>query len=96
MSGNLERSGQPRGAQATVALVWWRGMELTWSWGGGGGKLDSGRTLPKGKPRAYATLSCDISWDGGAVEGESSTLAEHFKRGNPEPMPPVYCYVHDN
>ena len=55
MSGDLERSDQPRGAQATVALVWWRKIELTWSWRGGGGKPDSGRTLPKGKPRAYAT-----------------------------------------
>jgi len=29
MSGDLEQSGQPRGAQATVVPVWWRGMELT-------------------------------------------------------------------
>jgi len=28
-SGDLERSGRPRGAHATVALVWWCGIELT-------------------------------------------------------------------
>jgi len=27
------------------------------------------------------------------VEGDIPTLAEHFKRGNPESMPPVYQLV---
>jgi len=29
MSGDLERRGKLRGAQVTVALAWWRGIELT-------------------------------------------------------------------
>jgi len=29
----------------------------------------------------------------GEVEGESSTLAEHFKRGNAQPIPSVYQLV---
>jgi len=63
VSGDLERSGQPNGAQATVAPVWWRGIELTalsrsefTGGGGGGGQLDFGRTSPNGKPRVFAAL----------------------------------------
>ena len=66
-SGDLERSGRPRSAQAMVARVWWRGIELTWSWGGGRGKRDSVRTLQKGKPRAYVTsVSAGRRGGGGA------------------------------
>jgi len=69
-----------------VALVWWRGIELTWSWGGGGGKLDSGRTLPKGKPRDYAT-SVSAGRRGG---GGGPNISEG---GNPGSTPPAYKLV---
>jgi len=88
MSGDLERSGRPRGAQATVALVWWRGIELTWSWGGAGGKLDSGRTLPKGKPRAYA-ISVSAGRGGG---GGGPNISEGRNLGS---TPPVYQLVRE-
>jgi len=78
---DLERSAQPRGAQATVALVWWRGMELTWSWRGGGGKLDSGRTLQKGKPRAYATSVSAGRRGGGGGPNISSAYQRVGERG---------------
>jgi len=87
VSGVLERSGQPRGDNGARMVAQNRtNLEMV---GAGGGKPDSGRALPKGKPMAYAA-----SVPAGRVGGGAVWLWPNISEGgNPGPTPLAYHLV---
>jgi len=76
-----------KATRATVALVWWRGSEL----------MGGGDRLPRSAQATVALVwwrGIELTWSWlGKVEGETSTLAEHFRRENLRSTPPVYQLV---